>query len=173
MADKRKKVSSTGLVNSTKQQLPTHEVITRSLVMTAGKNATPKEIKEQIEQFTVKAVQSNAVIEQIGNTVFAHVEQPDNKDKKTVVGTLLNLDIASNMFKSVRKYLQMLQAAGVGRWIIGVDDRKYVPMAKAVMKKLGSEGYSAKFLAVKSSENKIKYYILMFNIPRKQLNVRD
>ena len=67
----------------------------------------------------------------------------------------------------------MLQAAGVGRFIISVDDRKYMPMARAIMKKLGPEGYSAKFLNVKSSKNKIKYHVFMFDIPRKQLNGRD
>ena len=151
MADKREKVFSTDLVNSKKKQLPTYEVLLRRIASITGKDAPPDEIQKDVGEVVYKMQNENVVTEQIGNTVFMHRVEEAN-GKKVAQGTVFNLDIAPNMKKNMEKYMRMLRAAGVDHWVVGLSPfakNAYLPMAKAVIKKLAPEGYRAKIVKSK------------------------
>ena len=169
MADKREKVFSTDLVNSKKKQLPTHEVLLRGIARITGKDAPPDEIQKDVGEVVYKMQNENVVTEQIGNTVFMHVvEEADGK--KVAQGTFFNLDIAPNMKKNAEKYMRMLRASGVDHWILGASNfakNAYLPMVKAVIKKLAPEGYRAKIVKSKKQRG---VFFFVFRISEGAVN---
>tara|TARA_R110000796_G_scaffold200582_2_gene316587 strand:+ start:572 stop:1084 length:513 start_codon:yes stop_codon:yes gene_type:complete len=169
MADKREKVFSTDLVNSKKKQLPTHEVLLRGIARITGKDAPPDEIQKDVGEVVYKMQNENVVTEQIGNTVFMHVvEEADGK--KVAQGTFFNLDIAPNMKKNAEKYMRMLRASGVDHWILGASNfakNAYLPMVKAVIKKLAAEGYRAKIVKSKKQRG---VFFFVFRISEGTVN---
>jgi len=169
MADKREKVFSTDLVNSKKKQLPTHEVLLRGIARITGKDAPPDEIQKDVGEVVYKMQNENVVTEQIGNTVFMHVVE-ETDGKKVAQGTFFNLDIAPNMKKNAEKYMRMLRASGVDHWILGASNfakNAYLPMVKAVIKKLAPEGYRAKIVKSKKQRG---VFFFVFRISEGTVN---
>ena len=119
------------VIDSNKQQIETHEVITMAIDEQRGENS----LQEDLLKFTSEASMPSADVTQIGNTVFVgHVGEGKNKTK--MVGRPLNVDTARNYANNMVKYYAYLQNKGITHWNATFTGDELVPLVRIVQRKL-------------------------------------